>query len=216
MIYVIAWLLSAIVGAIIGFAKGRPAAGAMWGLLLGPLGWFVLVSVPDTRPKCPECFGAVVVGARKCMHCGSSLKEIDALPNRSPYRRFVFDRTWKDFTTAAITVSIIGGATYIWWKNNKEAAATVQTYQQYLDERAAKNITLSDYRRLTPRISYSEACQILGKSGTEISHSRLDRTSTNEEPLETISYSWANSDGSNLILLFQNNQLVSRTQYGLQ
>jgi hypothetical protein len=73
-IWVVGWLISAVVGAIIGSTKGRPTAGGVWGLLLGPIGWIVILIAPDTRPKCPECGGTTVRGARKCQNCGSVLK----------------------------------------------------------------------------------------------------------------------------------------------
>ncbi|MEQ1904623.1 MAG: hypothetical protein ABL888_10585 [Pirellulaceae bacterium] len=72
-IYIIIWLLWAVVGAIIGNAKARPAAGAILGLLLGPIGWLLMMVALDNRPKCPECGGRAVQGARKCIHCGSIL-----------------------------------------------------------------------------------------------------------------------------------------------
>jgi hypothetical protein len=75
MEYVLIWaVLSALVGAAIGNSKGRAAAGAAWGLFLGPLGWLVMAMVPDVRVKCPDCGGEVVPGARKCKNCGSMLR----------------------------------------------------------------------------------------------------------------------------------------------
>jgi hypothetical protein len=85
-IWVVGWLISAVVGAIIGNNKGRPAAGAIYGLLLGPLGWIVILIAPDVRPKCPECGGTTVRGAQKCMNCGSHLRPdvARASPMRKP------------------------------------------------------------------------------------------------------------------------------------
>lgn len=67
------WLASAGVGGVIGASKGRPLAGAVWGLLLGPLGWILVGAGPDRRPKCPECRGDVVPGANRCKNCGHIL-----------------------------------------------------------------------------------------------------------------------------------------------
>ena len=67
------WLAAAVVGGMIGAAKGRAFAGAMWGLLLGPLGWLVIAAAPDQRPKCPECGGDVIPGASRCKNCGHLL-----------------------------------------------------------------------------------------------------------------------------------------------
>jgi hypothetical protein len=73
------WLLfwaivGAAVGQAIGRSKGRPEAGLWWGLLLGVIGWIVVAIGPDLRPKCPECGGTVVAGARRCKNCGSDIE----------------------------------------------------------------------------------------------------------------------------------------------
>ena len=69
------WVIGAVVGGLIGKGKGRTGAGAMWGLLFGPIGWLIILLVPDVRPKCPACGGAVVKGATKCMHCASEIPQ---------------------------------------------------------------------------------------------------------------------------------------------
>jgi hypothetical protein len=73
--FLLGWLASAAIGGIVGAAKGRAFAGAVWGLILGPLGWLVIFVAPDQRPKCPECGGEVILGANRCKNCGFSLKE---------------------------------------------------------------------------------------------------------------------------------------------
>jgi len=60
------------VGFLLGRMKGRPGAGTLWGLF-GPIGWLVVARGSDLRPKCPSCGGVVIVGAAKCLHCGSAL-----------------------------------------------------------------------------------------------------------------------------------------------
>ena len=66
-------LFSVLVGALIGKHKGRIASGFVWSLLLGPLGWLIVALMKDLRPKCSECGGVVVSGARKCKNCGATL-----------------------------------------------------------------------------------------------------------------------------------------------
>jgi hypothetical protein len=70
-ILVLIWLCCAIVGALIGAAKGRAGAGAAWGLLLGPIGCLVIAVAPDARAKCPACKSALNPGASECHRCGS-------------------------------------------------------------------------------------------------------------------------------------------------
>ena len=69
------WLLiGTLVGAAIGQRKSRPMAGALFGALLGPVGWLLTAVGPDMGPKCPECLGSVVANAHRCQHCGGLLR----------------------------------------------------------------------------------------------------------------------------------------------
>ncbi len=71
---VVLWTtIGGLVGNVIGKARGRTEAGAIWGALLGVIGWLVIAAGPDHRPRCPECGGTVVEGASKCKNCGSHL-----------------------------------------------------------------------------------------------------------------------------------------------
>jgi hypothetical protein len=61
----------AIVGYFIGRSKGTPQRGAIVGGILGPLGWLIMLMLPNIRPICPYCKGYIVEGAQKCKNCGS-------------------------------------------------------------------------------------------------------------------------------------------------
>jgi len=62
------------IGALIGSTKGRPVSGAIFGLLLGPLGWIGMALVESKLPKCPACQERIKPGALKCKHCGTALE----------------------------------------------------------------------------------------------------------------------------------------------
>ena len=61
------------IGALIGRWRGRQLFGWIMGLVFGPIGWIITAIMSDRRPKCPECQGTIVQGARKCKSCGSLL-----------------------------------------------------------------------------------------------------------------------------------------------
>jgi len=61
------------VGAIIVRGKGKQTLRAGLGLLLGPIGWIIIALQSSNKPKCKDCKGEVVPGARKCENYGSSL-----------------------------------------------------------------------------------------------------------------------------------------------
>jgi hypothetical protein len=73
MTYLMIWIGVILIGIIIGKAKGRPGSGFVWSLLLGPIGWLIVLLMKDLREKCPQCGGVIVPGAKKCKNCGSTL-----------------------------------------------------------------------------------------------------------------------------------------------
>lgn len=74
MVVLLLWgLIGALVGAAIGKNKGRPEAGAIFGFLLGPVGWLLVAVGPNMLRKCPECRGVIPEGASRCMHCKAEI-----------------------------------------------------------------------------------------------------------------------------------------------
>jgi len=69
------WLVLGLIGGAIGSRKGRTGAGFLFGILLGPIGWIVILLGPDLGPqpiKCQECKGPLEPGATRCRHCGQA------------------------------------------------------------------------------------------------------------------------------------------------
>ena len=68
------WCFSAVVGYFIGSSKGDPVGGAVWGFVLGPIGWLIVAMSKDGRKKCPHCGGVLGAGrVTRCKNCGQAL-----------------------------------------------------------------------------------------------------------------------------------------------
>ncbi len=74
-LFVIGWLISILIGGLIGRVKQRPLAGVIYALLLGPLGWLIVAVVPGGGKKCPRCAETVKREAKVCKHCQADLSE---------------------------------------------------------------------------------------------------------------------------------------------
>lgn len=84
----------ALVGALVGFAKGRWLAGLLWGAALGPIGWLIVALSKSGHPECPECGRSNVPSAKACRHCGVNLRAAASQSARSHARRNDSGRGW--------------------------------------------------------------------------------------------------------------------------
>jgi ribosomal protein L40E len=77
----------ALVGLLIGFARGRWLAGLLWGAALGPIGWVIVLLSKSEQVECPDCGYGNVPRAKACRKCGVNLKVAATRSTRSAAKR---------------------------------------------------------------------------------------------------------------------------------
>jgi len=76
-------------------------------------------------------------------------------------------------------------------------------------------VTYDEYARIEDGMSYYEVVDIVGAAGKEGVRSHVDGQGVIPD-ITTVSYSWQNEDGSNMIAMFQNGRLITKAQAGLK
>ena len=94
-----AWVLGltlgcAVIGAMIGWAKGRWLAGFVWGAALGPIGWLVIALSKSSLRECPECGGRNQPDAKVCRSCGIDFRKYANQSTRSRLKAQDRSRGW--------------------------------------------------------------------------------------------------------------------------
>lgn len=82
-------------------------------------------------------------------------------------------------------------------------------------KRTSSKLTMEKYLQLKNGMSRESVEQILGTPGTELSSGHIDGAPGVMDSIDTVLYGWSNRDGSNLNVMFQNDRLVMKAQYGL-
>jgi len=66
-------IITMAIGRSIGIVKGRPTAGLLWSMILGPIGWLLVALGPNLSPRCHRCGGIIKKGFKICCHCGGKI-----------------------------------------------------------------------------------------------------------------------------------------------
>lgn len=85
---------------------------------------------------------------------------------------------------------------------------SINNYYEQLDRLTRPRFNYQQFQSLKDGMRYKKVIEILGE-GTEVSRSNIGDT-------ETVGYVWKNSNGSNIRVIFQDNDLVVKSQSGLQ
>ena len=70
-----------VVGGILGSLRCNVGSGIVWGAILGPIGWLMVLVLMDRRPVCPHCRERVKPGAVICRYCQ---RPLEPLPPEAP------------------------------------------------------------------------------------------------------------------------------------
>ncbi|HET7844512.1 MAG TPA: hypothetical protein VFL14_10205 [Xanthomonadales bacterium] len=72
-----------LVGVLVGWLRNRIVLGAVAGLVLGPVGWWVTWLLPARFRECPSCSRPIRVQAAHCRHCGADVAAVEGRSTRS-------------------------------------------------------------------------------------------------------------------------------------
>lgn len=144
--------------------------------------------------KCPYCAEQIQDAAVVCKHCGRNLNPTGVKPAAATNE---LTRPMK--TREVVGALVLGGILLFGYASTQ------------MDGCGPGNtvVTLAEFSALRDGMSYSEAAQLIGAPGTEMSRSSVGGTTT-------VMYSWTNSGGSNMNAMFQNDKLVNKAQFGLR
>lgn len=84
----------ALIGALIGWAKGRWVAGLVWGAALGPIGWVVIALSKSGLIECPSCSRRNRPDAKVCRYCGVHFAKYAGQSSRSRLKAQDSSRGW--------------------------------------------------------------------------------------------------------------------------
>lgn len=77
-------------------------------------------------------------------------------------------------------------------------------------------VTFDEYERIEVGMSYKQVVEIIGSDGEELSRNKIEGVPGVMESVETVMYQWMNKNGANMNVMFQNNKLIQKAQYGLK
>jgi hypothetical protein len=121
-------------------------------------------------------------------------------------------RRQKGWGTAGLLLGVLGFAQIIYTSQQIASIFSGEPGRVSLPEPAfgpPAVVTQEKYAQILEGMTYQEVRDVIGTDGEELSHSDI-------AGFTTVAYSWRNPNGSNMMIMFQNGRLVSKTQFGLR
>lgn len=170
--------------------------------------------------SCPECGRQVSDKALKCPQCAHPIANPETRDQLLPPKPLQKEpeniaKKWITLTGTAVlvVVAFLAVQNIIGMFSGSQSSKSLNQLNQQLSElRESRNsssttYSMSDYNQITTGMSYSQVKTILGSNeGKELS-----RVDIKGAPL-TISYQWQNDDGSNIVVIFQDDAVTTKAQ----
>jgi len=75
----------------------------------------------------------------------------------------------------------------------------------------SKKVTYEDYNKVKEGMTYEEVVEVVGEEGDQMSSINIEGAGQ-FEGASSKAYKWQNSDGSNMIVMFSNGEVMSKSQ----
>lgn len=76
-------------------------------------------------------------------------------------------------------------------------------------------ITMEEFASIQNGMSYSQVATIVGEDGELTGDNHIEGVPGVMESVDTKMYTWKNVDGSNMVIMLQNDKLMQKNQFGL-
>lgn len=156
--------------------------------------------------QCKECSNQISEYAKVCPHCG-----IDLLPQitskQSPPKAKAKGINWWVILSVIFVCFMAAGVYDI----------LMFPVVEKVQPKAYKPVvTMAKYNRIEVGMSQEVVISIIGTKGVEEARSYMEGVPGVMKSIETIIVAWTNKDGSNMNIIFQNNVVFQKAQFGLK